>query len=209
MWYIHFQWVYMTVKRTEKNPSFPWCIQQPKVLLSMQWHQPSDLQHLAWWLSVNRLYFPQTVSKHDSLQQHKDVSGVIELQKKKKKVLCSIFALFCVCLSQISSLFLVLPFVTQQKHTFLPMDYQFYHKTNKPTNKRKKSLNWFYWNILRVSCFISLDFWSGFCTWACMRVFHSIFSPVLSVQRLVITITLIWIFIELMRLTGSDLSICL
>lgn len=85
MSYIHFQWVYMTVKRTEKNPSFPWCIQQPKVLLSMQWHQLSDLQHLAWWLSVNRLYFPQTVSKHDSFQQHKDGSGMIVMQKKKKK----------------------------------------------------------------------------------------------------------------------------
>lgn len=140
MWYIHFQWVYMTVKRTEKNPSFPWCIQQPKVLLSMQWHQPSDLQHLAWWLSVNRLYFPQTVSKHDSLQQHKDVSGVIELQKKKKKsIMLYLCSILCVLVSDFLS-FSGLAICDSTK-TYFPPNGLSILPQNKQTNKQEKKIS--------------------------------------------------------------------
>lgn len=62
VWYIHYLWVEMTMQNAcGKNPSFPWCTWQPRATLSIPFHQPTALQHGAWWFLVNRLYEPQFV----------------------------------------------------------------------------------------------------------------------------------------------------
>lgn len=121
--------------------------------LSMQWHQSHDLQHVPRWFSVCMLYFSQAASKHDTLQQYKDLGVVIRLQKTccAPPLPCSMYAYLG---------FLILIFVTQQKSYFSPFGVSIPPgKKRKKKDKQRAFVDWSYWIILMLSCFIALHFY--------------------------------------------------
>lgn len=101
-----------------KNPSFPWCTWQPKATLSIPFHQPTGLQHGACWI-----FSEQTVLSSVCVIFSSTVRLWVSWQDCKKSVilyLCPVLGML-ICTRTftlwISSLFLIMPSMTQQLPT--------------------------------------------------------------------------------------------
>lgn len=85
-----------------KNPSFPWCTWQPKATLSIPFHQPTGLQHGAWWL-----FSEQTVLSSVCVIFSSNMRLWVAWQDCKKVLFCT-FVLFWACLSALLGFLLFL-----------------------------------------------------------------------------------------------------